>query len=604
MIHITRVDLSVHGIELPHDRVGMVVAQPYLSLTQSEPFRCSPGSKEQHLASVAATLDVALQKPHGEPKTHFTIFPEYSIPGIDGIALIEAALADAQWPTGTVVIGGVDALSKGDFQTLAGWQGSHFDQVHNSLDRINANEWINCEIIWVKGANFSVERWLQPKLWPAWPENIVYENMFRGRSIFAFKGPLTNGATFRFSSLVCFDWIAVISAKHSWQWMLEDLSAQATAIEAEFSLSWLFVIEHNARPSHEAFLRQVSSFYSGGLLPRVRRERACIVFANTAGKPHPGRSEYYGGTSLIFTQRTPFKEASSRPTFAKGGVRFRLNGLLDAYRDVYFREKGACIHSFAQINPDSVPEGPEGRTFAIDRPFVFPLAEAVDPRTPSNSVAACVKWINDELDDVPGLDILQADVPLGTNVGASHQASIAALRALSAQSSCKLIKLATAQDGEASNAPNSADNADEWGRSECDALHHVVHTVELLGLCCDASAADQDAGHGKVTIGGKTLDLVAVRGKTHEQCSKHALRRFTPGHRRQVLLVTRDHDNAPLKRRARSILQPESPRLGADRNITDPESGTIHIDYQGLLGAFQDANTVEELAEGINARIA
>lgn len=604
MIHITRVDLTAQGIELPHDRVGMVVAQPYLTLTQSEPFRCAPDSKAQHLANVSATIEVALQKPHGEPKTHFTIFPEYSIPGIDGVARIEVALADAQWPTGTVVIGGVDALSKSDFETLAGWQGSHFDQVHNSIDRIHADEWVNCEIIWIKAANGSVERWLQPKLWPAWPENIVYESMFRGRSIFAFKGPLSNGATFRFSSLVCFDWIAVISAKHSWQWVLEDLSAQATAVEAEFSLSWLFVIEHNRQPSHEAFLRQVAPFFSGTVLPRVRRERTCIVFANTAGKPYPGRSEHFGGSSLIFTQRTPFKEASSRPTFARGGARFRSNGLLDSYRDVYFREKGACIHSFVQINPDSVPEGPEGRTFAIERPFVFPLHGAVDPRTPSNAVAACVKWINDELDDVPSLHALQSEAALGANAGAAHQASVTALRALSAQSSCKLIKLATAQDGEVGRVPTREDNADEWGRSECEALHHVVHTIELLGVCCQASPMDQNAGHGRVTIAGKTLDIVAVRGKTHEQCSKHALQRFTPGHRRQVLLVTRDHDNAPLKRRGRSILQTESPRLGADRNITDPESGTIHIDYQGLLGLFQEANTVEELAEGINARIA
>jgi hypothetical protein len=66
MIHITRVDLTDWGVELPHDRVGMVVAQPYLTLTQVEPFRCAPDSKPQLLANVTATLNVALRRPHGD----------------------------------------------------------------------------------------------------------------------------------------------------------------------------------------------------------------------------------------------------------------------------------------------------------------------------------------------------------------------------------------------------------------------------------------------------------------------------------------------------------------------------------------------------------
>jgi len=33
-------------------------------------------------------MAVARQTPHEAEKTHFTVFPEYSIPGLDGIALI------------------------------------------------------------------------------------------------------------------------------------------------------------------------------------------------------------------------------------------------------------------------------------------------------------------------------------------------------------------------------------------------------------------------------------------------------------------------------------------------------------------------------------
>ena len=57
---------------------------------------------------------------HGAPKTHFTLFPEYSIPGLEGIAFVHAAISAPDWQNGTIVIGGADALSKPDFATLAG----------------------------------------------------------------------------------------------------------------------------------------------------------------------------------------------------------------------------------------------------------------------------------------------------------------------------------------------------------------------------------------------------------------------------------------------------------------------------------------------------
>ncbi|XUJ36021.1 hypothetical protein ACQ5SK_12645 [Bradyrhizobium japonicum] len=163
MIHISRVDLTERGILLPHDRVGMVIAQPHLTLTQQEPYRTPPAGRPELLGNLTATLAVSRAAPHQAEKTHFTIFPEYSIPGLEGVELIDAALADARWPAGTIVIGGVDALSKADFASLAGRVGSHFDTEHNGLDNIGAGEWINCAIIWTKAENGTVERWLQPK---------------------------------------------------------------------------------------------------------------------------------------------------------------------------------------------------------------------------------------------------------------------------------------------------------------------------------------------------------------------------------------------------------------------------------------------------------
>ncbi len=101
--------LSTRNVTLPSDRVGMVIAQPHLSLTDTEPYRCIPAARGQQLAMLTETLAVAKSNRHGAPKTHFTVFPEYSIPGLDGITTIETVLHSVDWPNGTIIIGGTDA---------------------------------------------------------------------------------------------------------------------------------------------------------------------------------------------------------------------------------------------------------------------------------------------------------------------------------------------------------------------------------------------------------------------------------------------------------------------------------------------------------------
>ena len=85
MVNIENVDLRTRGVELPSDRVGVVVEQPFLSLTSKEPFVCTPETVATQLATIQKTLDIAKARPHGQAKTHFTIFPEYGIPGLPGV---------------------------------------------------------------------------------------------------------------------------------------------------------------------------------------------------------------------------------------------------------------------------------------------------------------------------------------------------------------------------------------------------------------------------------------------------------------------------------------------------------------------------------------
>ena len=574
MVHIETVDLSSRGVTLPSDRVGMVIAQPYLSLTHAEPYRCTPASKPQQLRMLADTLSVALAARHGAPKTHFTVFPEYSIPGLDGIALLEAAIRADEWPAGTIVIGGTDALSKPDLVTLAGEPGTHMDTTHNGLDRIADDEWINCGITWVKAENGTIERWLQPKLFPAWLEqNVTYQGMFRGNSVFIFKGLLENGTQYHFCSLICFDWVATLGSQRAWQWVLDDLRRQVTP--GEVSLSWVFVIQCNPKPSHDNFLTEVRDFFNQNTIPNVRRDRTCLVFANSAGKQVPGRTDQYGSTSLIFSKQTFFVDPKCHTTFSNGGQRFRSSTLLSAYHDVFFRERGACIHSFLQINPASLTAGPVGKACAVENASVFPLAGATDPRAPSAPVPACVKWLNDQLDDLPGLSASYPNMPLAPQSDIAHRQTVTALRTISPQSATNTVKMA---------ATDSAAHADDWDQAEAEALEHLVHTLDIICIGYTNTKVGADPAHAEAVINNQTVDILAIRGYSHESCLEHS-KRFLPLPRRQVLLISRDRDNNPWRQKFGSFLGPKNAKLGQERKITDPASGLLHLGYRNLLGA-------------------
>jgi hypothetical protein len=478
--------------------------------------------------------------------------------------------------------------------SLAGAADTHLHASHDTLERIAQDEWINCGITWVKANDGTVERWLQPKLFPAWLEqDVPYQGMFHGNSVFTFNGPFENGTQYRFCSLICFDWVATLHRQKAWHWVLEDLRRQVAP--AEVSLSWLFIIQCNRKPSDDSFLTQVNGFFDQNDVPNVRRDRTCLVFANSAGKPVPGRTKQYGSTSLIFSRQNLLVDPTCHPTFSNGGSLFRSSTLLSAYHDVFFREGGACIHSFSQINPGSLTAGSAGRACAVENPFVFPLGGVIDPRAPSAPVPACVKWWNDELDQLPSLSASNPTAVLAMQSDTVHQGIVAALRVIPPQSVTHAVKLA-AKD-------SKAKHADEWGRIEAEALEHLVHTLDIIRVGFTDTVVGTRPSHATVVMNNQSVDLLVIRAKSHEDCIRHS-EGFLPLQQRKVLLISRDQDNNPLRRKFGSFLQPDSPRLNQDRNITDPSSGSLHLGYRKLLDIFQASPTATAVQGAIDAELA
>ena len=445
MVHVDLVNLSERGIEFPHDRVGMVVAQPYLprdSFTREEPYQFVPEAKQRQLAVLGETLAVARLCHHGVLKTHFTIIPEYGIPDLDGVGVLEDGLRSKDWPNGSVLVGGTDGLTRDQYEKLLQGDRTHIDANYNGLDRIGRDEWVNCEITWVKSADGTLERWIQPKLHPAWEEqDSLHQHMFQGRSIHMFKGRLDNDAPFLFGTLVCFDWVARINDQRPFQWVFADIHKRAG--DGQLPLTWLFVIQRNPKPSHHTFLSSIEPFFNQIESPKADRHNASLVFANTAGKGVPGRAGEFGACSVVLSPQALFMDPTCLPTFSKGGPQFRdgSNAVQAcACKDVFFRERGACIHSFAQINPGSVVAGPAGRSVAVEHAAVFPISGVSEPRAPGGPVPAAIKWLNDTLDEVRSLS-RRYNPALAAAIDDAHDRTVAALRLLSSTNATQAVTL-------------------------------------------------------------------------------------------------------------------------------------------------------------------
>jgi len=597
VVHVQEIDLNLLGLKIPSGNVGVVMMQPFLRLTNVEPYRCRDEAKREQISAIKRTLEIARNPDHGAGITHFTLIPEYSIPGLDGVGLIQDEITNAAWPCGTVVIGGTDALDINIYRELCAEGGTTVDHEANDPDKIPAGQWINCCIIWVKAANGEVKRWVQPKLVPAALEHVQTEHqpMFHGQSVFIFKCAFDNGVACRFFPLVCFDWIGFDDGEKVLHRILDKLHAVQLG-----ELHWVFVIQHNRNPSHPTFLSSVNDFFvSRNQFPGVVRDNACLVFANTAANAVPGRADHHGSSSVIFSPLTSIVLGNvCHSTYSGRAARIRGTDMLGTCKDALFRERGACIHSFSQRVPRFLVPSPGDKTLPLPTALVHPIIAngPVDARINGHEVPGCVKWLNDELDTLPCLSQTFGHPSLASQLPAVHGLNIANIRSLDSHEVDRRMKDAM------SNATVERD-ADFWDAMEADALQTMVHVLDIVRVGFPDLDISRTHAHGKLTSRQQVIDVLAVRGETHEQCLEHA-NRVTRPTRHKFLLVSRDHHNRSILAKEGKIYAANSKLAVGEPKITDVESGTTRIGFADLLDFFEIAGTQQELQESLNGRLA
>ena len=594
MVRVREFNLGELGVQLPLHGVGMVVAQPYLELTAHEPFTWLPAQRARALECVDTTLAVARSRAHRADKTHFTVFPELSIPGFEGVARIRVAMQQDDWPVGTIVIGGVEGLTRTQYAELLAQPNTNHDAEVNGPESVPAGQWVNSSMTWVKAEDGQLHCWVQPKLVPAWVElNRNYEAMYRGRSIYVFKGTFAGTQLpFRFATLLCFDWIGTTETQRVWAWLLQGINDAAAAIHATLPLTWLFVAQCNPQPSHPSFMGQVANFYDGTAFLNVSRDDTCLVMANVAGAEAPGKASEYGCSAVINTAK--FSKPSCMPTYNNGGGSYRAGCTLDNFRDAVFRERGACVHSFLVVNPRSLVPGNAGKEIAVRETTVHPFGPTSDPRAPAAAVQAVVKWMNDDLDEASkSLAVRHAGANLAGICATAHSQVVSSLRPMPAPELTDLV-LASA----AGMKPSSPDT---WTDKESTAVEHVLHTFSIFGAAQYPCQFHGQGSQATVTKGDCTFEAIAVRGETHEACAEHVKERAAQ-RRGTLVVVSRDSDNLAWNTRLGSFLDAGKP-LSKDYKFTDPGSAVIQVGYRTFIDAYLGAAERAELEKALHDAI-
>ncbi|MCK4729534.1 MAG: hypothetical protein KAT27_11455, partial [Desulfobacterales bacterium] len=218
-------------LQVSSDGIGFVVMQPYLSGrvdNHQEPFKWLEDERAGQLERIHNTLQISLMNLHGCEKSHFTIFPEYALPGFDAIEVIDSFLLEDSWPCGTAVVGGLDGLTKDEYARLCGMDGVSFCKCNDPKDVLNG-QWINCCIVWEKASTpegFLINKFVQAKMRRSTTEELIKEkDMYCGKGVFVFEGALTEGPAFRFLNIICYDWMGVMEDEVGISAVLESLDS-------------------------------------------------------------------------------------------------------------------------------------------------------------------------------------------------------------------------------------------------------------------------------------------------------------------------------------------------------------------------------------------
>jgi len=594
------------NVTVPETGLCISQMQPFVELVRSEPYKWQQDKKNQQLVRISRFMNIAKQF-DGKEKSHFTLLPEYSIPGIEGVDRISQFLMDASWPSETIVIGGVDGLSKKEYITLCNNRISDVTPA-NAPDQVEDEKWVNCCITWVKESNGNLKSYIQPKISRSWPErNVSDREMFCGRSINLFTIKFTNKTDCKFLTLICFDWIGSTSASRNGIFgILSKINQIWEKSNSRKEINMVLVLQCNEKPNHRNFLENACKFFEDrDTNPFVVRDQSVLFFINTAGRDKPGKSNKYGYSSLIASYSSPYDNQNCCPLcFSSYTRKLRNSNNLGRCKEALFRENGACFHLFKFLPPTFIPANPMNRGLFLDEAKVYSIDERIDdPRVPNGTVAASIKWVNDEIDTIKPITFYVNEKTIRNEVIQSHEDVSKKIRKLSGKCLCKCIQYSFCKYSNFNQEITPIVHfVDKWGNEEKVGLQTVIHTLSIIGTCNTINISEAIA-HAIMNIGTNVVDIIVVHGgDTPEECFQYGKKFLNLNSlSRYAIVVTKDiHDRLVNKKITRTIFNNQEPVSERGPNITNPDDSFIHCGYQNIQECCFSAKSAGDLKEQID----
>lgn len=582
MINIELVPVDVI---FPIDLFGMVFMQPYLEIDLGgEPYRWINLKVPEQINRISRTLEISKTANNGN--THFTIFPEYSIPGLEGVRKIQETVALPSWRSGTVVIGGVDGLSKDEYEILCN-EGNTEVFRDNRVANIPARCWVNCSITWVKDRNAILKRWVQPKINPSWPErNITDRSMFCGSSVNLFTAKFDNLMECSFLSLICYDWIGRVRENYGIWAVLSEI--QNICAQNNKKIDLVFVPQFNPEPNHNNFLENTRDYFVNRMqYPNIERDFGSVLFVNTAGGLHPGKYRDYGYSSLVFSPLAPYDKNGCPPTYSLKTSKLRAKDTLDRCIDVLFREMGACIHSFNFKLPRFINLAVPDRSLPLNEAKVHQIdAGLVDPRIPGDSVPASVKWVNDQLDVINSFLYQDRTHPLKAYIDAAHQRVCQEVKNCSDKFlRMSIEKVVFKYSKWIKCGGKDIHNVDDWDENEKQCLEILVHSLVFLGGLERITIKDA-VWHGLMIIdepgkGKRAVDLIVLAGGSSHQENLDYLdeSKYTSKKERKTIIISRTN--------------PDRPMTALDKKVFDTDTDIYRCGFHELVASLAVASEAE-----------
>ena len=527
----------------------------------------------------------------------FVLLPEYAVPRVEGIPLIDRNVTCNEWPRNSVVIAGIDGLTQHEYGEVCDSLSAEVAAT-NMPNRVPEDNWVNCFVAWVKGDDGSVTRWIQPKIRPSWPEiDVECHDLFSGSSIYVFEAKYTHqGFPFSFSVMNCFDWVAESLGKAVREDLLEGLNAEMQREGQQLNLDWMFVIQHNPGVNRPEFLSATNDYLiDGASFPYVQRDMSVVLHVNTAVSSKPARNGDGGFSACVFspTTRERLGFDAHPPTVCLEPKSLRGSEILRRCNDVVFREMGECIHTFSVRVPRFARPDATEKTLPVLGAQVHPTRDTTDRRLRGRAVHAAVKWMNDLMDTLPMLsdDLLRGSV-LEDRAKAVAGSMSAHLRQLEGRETVDRIDWATCAFSEASEWRQSTRrrHADLWEDEEEEALEHLLHSMTCLGIAYTLNASSPSS-HGSLKTEVSHVRIVAIRGRTNADCCEHYRRHVADLQRTDpVVVIIRDRHNLPLlKREVSSIMEP------------DGDEGTTFVSFCALADRCRTATDAVTLKGELDA---